>query len=340
MNDKKYMALAIEEAKKGMYLTRSNPLVGALLIKDNKIIKKAHHSHFGGDHAELDLLKDLRLDQTKDATLYCTLEPCCHNNKKTPPCVPLIIEKKIKRLVIASKDPNPNVNGKGLEALKEAGIEISSGVLEKEARELNQAFYTNMIEKRAYVHLKWAQTIDGKIVLENGVSKWITGTEAREDVQRLRAQNEAILIGSKTLEKDNPSLNVREIAITKNPNFIQPKTIIISSKKIDLSNKKINNNEKILIESKIKDWNTFFKDLYYNHKISKVLVEAGPNILSQLIDNNIADEISVFIAPKISMSGISLSSKKLEHFDQAHQLHLNKIKTYNNGDISLNYRRP
>jgi diaminohydroxyphosphoribosylaminopyrimidine deaminase/5-amino-6-(5-phosphoribosylamino)uracil reductase len=330
----KYMRLAIIEAQKGIGFTRPNPIVGAVLVKDQKVINSGHHEYFGGPHAEVNALKNI--EDASGSTLYCTLEPCCHHSKKTPPCAPLIISKKVSTVVIAMLDPNPMVSGKGVQLLEENGIEVIVGVCESESRNLNKAFIKNMTKQMPFIHLKMAQTLDGKMVLDNNVSKWITGEQARTKVQTLRAQSDAILIGGQTFKHDNPSLNVREKLYLTNPHFKQPKKIIVSKKGLKISEEsKILLNQTPLLFENILNWNDFFKKIYKEHAISSVLVEAGPMIIGQLIKENLFDQISLFIASKIAMSGVSLQGPTLTHFDQAHQLQLVKTEVFENGDLAL-----
>ena len=195
----KYMKFAIELAKKGIGYTNPNPIVGCVVVKNNKIISTGYHKKCGAFHAERNALLKPKVN-FEGADLYVTLEPCSHFGK-TPPCTDIIIEKKIKRVIIGSKDPNPLVAGKGIKKLKEAGIEVIEGVLEKECSKLNEIFFYYIQTSMPFVALKYAMTLDGKIACYTGDSKWITGEKAREDVQHLRKRYSAILVRNKYSRK-------------------------------------------------------------------------------------------------------------------------------------------
>lgn len=189
-----YMRLAIELAKKGIGYTNPNPIVGAVVVQDNKIISQGYHEKYGSYHAERNAL--LNLENAEGADLYVTLEPCSHFGK-TPPCTDIIIEKKIKRVIIGAKDPNPLVAGQGIEKLKQAGIEIIYGVLEKECLALNEIFFHYIKTGKPFVAIKYAMTLDGKIACYTGDSKWITEENTRNHVQNLRKKYSSILVRNK-----------------------------------------------------------------------------------------------------------------------------------------------
>ena len=205
--DKKYMELALAMAKMGWGATNPNPLVGAVVVKDGHVIGRGYHKGPGEMHAEMEALCDLT-DEAIGATLYVNLEPCCHYGK-TPPCVSVIKEKGIAKVVAAMKDPNPKVNGKGFDALRQAGIEVVVGVLEEEAAKLNEIFVKYISKDFPFVIMKSAMTLDGKIACENGDSFWVSGEEARNEAQYLRRRVAAIMVGVNTVINDNPRLTVR-----------------------------------------------------------------------------------------------------------------------------------
>lgn len=207
MTDQEYMRLALDLAKAAQGQTSPNPTVGAVVVKDGVIVGFGAHLKAGEGHAEVHALK-MAGDKAEGATAYVTLEPCSHFGK-TPPCSNLLIEKKVKRVVVASLDNNPLVSGKGVQRLKDAGIEVEVGVLETEARELNTVFFHYMAEHKPYVTIKTAMSLDGKIATVTGESKWITGEQARLDVHRYRHEHDAILVGVNTVLADNPSLTTR-----------------------------------------------------------------------------------------------------------------------------------
>ena len=201
-----YMARAIQLAKRGRYTTDPNPRVGCVLVRDDIIIGEGWHVKAGLGHAEVEALKNV-LD-AQGATAYVTLEPCSHHGK-TPPCCDALITAGIKRVVAAMQDPNPRVSGRGLENLRAAGIEVSCGVLQEDAIALNRGFIKRMTENRPFVRSKLAMSLDGRTAMASGESKWITSTEARTDVHRLRAESSAILTGINTVLSDDPALNAR-----------------------------------------------------------------------------------------------------------------------------------
>ncbi|HNW25407.1 MAG TPA: bifunctional diaminohydroxyphosphoribosylaminopyrimidine deaminase/5-amino-6-(5-phosphoribosylamino)uracil reductase RibD [Candidatus Gastranaerophilaceae bacterium] len=315
----KYMKKCLKLAQKGDGKTSPNPLVGCVVLdKNGKEISSGYHKKYGSLHAEADALSKLKDNQIKGSTLIVNLEPCVHFGK-TPPCADLIIEKGVKTLVVAMKDPNPVVSGKGIEKCKKAGINVLEGILEEEARQLNEVFIKNMEKRAIFVATKIASTLDGKIAAQNGKSKWITGEYAREEVQKIRNRYDAILTTSATVIKDNPSLTCR-IKNGKNPIRI----VLDKDLKTDFKSKIYENNcEKIYVAvdkntdktrlstvpahveiikcplkaSKI-DLNFLFKKLF-EKEIRSILIEAGGNLNGELIFQDLADKIYLFMAPKI-----------------------------------------
>lgn len=217
--DNKFMKMALNEAKKGLGFTSPNPMVGAVIVKDGKVISKGYHHACGMPHAERDALANVRNNvSTESSTIYVTLEPCCHYGK-TPPCTEAIIDAKISRVVCAMADPNPKVSGKGIEILRNNGIDVEVGLLEDEAMRLNEFFLTRQMKKRPFVALKIAQTLDGKTASHNGKSKWITGEKARNHGHFLRHKYMGILVGINTVISDDPMLNCRfDQNLCDNPN--------------------------------------------------------------------------------------------------------------------------
>ncbi|MDT8860098.1 bifunctional diaminohydroxyphosphoribosylaminopyrimidine deaminase/5-amino-6-(5-phosphoribosylamino)uracil reductase RibD [Alkalihalobacillus sp. MEB130] len=215
MNDVYYMKLALELAKSTKGQTSPNPMVGSVVVKDGVIVGMGAHLLAGEGHAEVQALT-MAADKANGATIYVTLEPCSHYGK-TPPCADLIIERGLKRVVVATGDSNPEVAGRGLAKLKNAGIEVEFGICQDEANELNEVFFHYMKEQLPFVTLKSATTLDGKTATVTGKSKWITGSKAREDVHRYRHEHDAILVGVGTVLADNPSLTTRLATGGKNP---------------------------------------------------------------------------------------------------------------------------
>ncbi len=204
---KEYMERAISLAKNGRGFTNPNPLVGAVIVKDGKIIGEGCHEMYGGFHAERNAIKSLK-EPADGATIYVTLEPCCHYGK-TPPCTEAIIENKIAHVVIGSRDPNPKVAGKGVKALKDAGIKVTEDYMRQECDRLNPVFFHYISTNTPYVVMKYAMTADGKIATKTGKSKWITCVESRDYVQELRSRYMGIMAGIGTVLADDPMLNVR-----------------------------------------------------------------------------------------------------------------------------------
>ena len=207
MTDQNYMLQAIQLAKQGEGRTNPNPMVGAVIVKNGRIIGKGYHKKCGELHAERNAIASLT-ESAEGATIYVTLEPCCHYGK-TPPCTEAIIEQKIKRVVIGSRDPNPKVSGKGIKMLQEAGIEVIEDFMREECDRLNPVFFHYITTKTPYVVMKYAMTLDGKIATKTGASKWITGEAARAEVQHMRHRYMGIMAGIGTVLADDPMLNVR-----------------------------------------------------------------------------------------------------------------------------------
>lgn len=207
MVDSQYMKMALELAGKAMGRTSPNPMVGSVVVRDGKVVGRGYHARAGTPHAEVHALRDAG-EAARGATLYVTLEPCCHHGR-TGPCTEAIINAGVGRVVAAMTDPNPLVAGQGLKRLEDAGIEIVAGVLEEEARQLNEVFIKYITTRRPFVVLKAAMSLDGKIATRTGDSRWVTGVPAREYVHRLRDRYDAIMVGVNTVLADNPSLTTR-----------------------------------------------------------------------------------------------------------------------------------
>jgi diaminohydroxyphosphoribosylaminopyrimidine deaminase/5-amino-6-(5-phosphoribosylamino)uracil reductase len=353
--DKKYISRCIKLASKGRGNVSPNPLVGAVIVKNGKVIGEGYHKKYGDAHAEVYAIKN-STESVAGSTLYCNLETCCHTKKQTPPCVPLIIENKIKRVVISNVDPNKKVNGKGIAQLREAGIEVLTGLLEEEGEELNKFYFKYIERKLPYITLKVAQSIDGKISLARNRQTWLTGKESVKFVHQLRTEYDAILVGAGTIKTDNPLLNVREV---KGRNPIR---VIVDGKlSININSKVLNSDDPsrtyILysdIASKKKvnqikskgvklfeiqntgseriDLKVILKILAEN-KITSILVEGGNNIFTQFLEEDLFDEIILIQTPKILGKGISaFSPKKLK------KLKLSTIERLEE-DIKLVYRK-
>lgn len=297
--DRYFMMLAIEQAKHGLYTTRPNPAVGCVIVQADEVVGQGFHPKAGQPHAEVFALKDAST-RAIGATAYVTLEPCSHTGR-TPPCALGLIEAGIKRVVIAGLDPNPQVAGRGVKLLEQAGIDVTVGVLTAQAEALNKGFLKAMRSQMPYVRLKIATSLDGRTAMASGESKWITGTAAREDVQKLRAQSGAIITGSETVIVDNPQLNVRSSQLGINPEHIpQPKIVILDRRKRlehDLqSNYQLCQSPETLYwqeESLIK----LLKNLVSEHHCYDVLIEAGASVAGSFLQQQLVDELIVYQAP-------------------------------------------
>ncbi len=360
--DIKFMKEAINLAKTRKGFTHPNPTVGAVIVKDGKVLGKGVHKKAGFPHAEREAIKDAleKGNDIKGATMYITLEPCCHYGR-TPPCSDAIIESGIKKVVVATLDPNPLVAGKGLEKLKKHDIEVKMGLLEEEAKELNADFFTYITEKRPYVILKWAQSIDGKIATYTGDSKWITSEESRKSVHQLRKEVSAVLVGKNTALKDNPQLTVRHVQTEKQPirvlidkNLDVPpnyniynsdaKTIVFTRK--NPKNKQtleiLKNKKNVeIIQKKVIDKKMPIKEILdelYKREVVSVLVEGGGTTIGSFLKENLYDEINVYIGNVIIGEGIdSVSGLKCEFLKQCKRLKLVDIEKIDN-DVRLRYR--
>ncbi|MCX7653513.1 MAG: bifunctional diaminohydroxyphosphoribosylaminopyrimidine deaminase/5-amino-6-(5-phosphoribosylamino)uracil reductase RibD [Fervidobacterium sp.] len=321
-----YMKLALKLAKKGLGYVNPNPPVGAVIVKDDVILSTGYHERYGGFHAERNAILKARQKgvDLSNSTLYVTLEPCDHHGK-TPPCTDLIIESGIKRVVIASKDPNP-ISGDGIAKLKKAGIEVEVGILEKESHKLMKFFLKYVTKNLPYVTLKYASTLDGKIADKYGNSKWITD-ELRKMVHKLRVEHMAVMVGSGTVIKDNPQLNIR---LTKSKKS-SPIKIILDKEGITLEDWHIYNVYKdqtkviVFTEKLFKNLPRHIKTInvtepieilkaLYTEGIDSVLIEGGSTLFSQFLP--LSDEIYGFYGAKILGEGrdiFALISKNLEN---------------------------
>ncbi len=317
-DDKFFMGLALKLAGKGRGRTSPNPMVGAVIVRNNKIVGEGYHRRAGLEHAEIAALKKAG-PEAKGATLYVNLEPCNHFGK-TPPCTEAIIKSGIKKVVAAMKDPNPVNNGKGNKRLKEAGIRIISGILEQDAEQLNKFFVKYITTGRPFVIVKAAQSLDGKIATRTGESKWISSEESRKFVRELRKQVDAIMVGANTVVKDNPLLTAAsrakqpvkiivdtELRTPVNARILSkesPAKVIIAATKKAPKNKiksfaKLNC-EILILKEKNKKVNLrqLMKELG-KREITSVLVEGGGELIGGLVEERLVDKFLFFISPKI-----------------------------------------
>ncbi|MEW9096576.1 MAG: bifunctional diaminohydroxyphosphoribosylaminopyrimidine deaminase/5-amino-6-(5-phosphoribosylamino)uracil reductase RibD [Clostridiaceae bacterium] len=315
----KYMKRALELAKLGEGFVNPNPLVGAVIVKNGRIIGEGYHEFFGGAHAEINAFNNA-IEDVKGAHMYVTLEPCSHYGK-TPPCANSIIEKGISKVIIAMKDPNPVVSGRGIDLLKSNGIEVEVGVLEEEAKKLNEVFIKYITTKLPYCILKTATTLDGKIATVTGDSKWITGEKSREYVHQVRNKISGIMVGIDTVIKDDPSLTTR----LKDSKGRNPIRIIVDSKgRIPVEAKLLKEEGKTIIattenmpsdkrfeleklgveiittplkNNKV-DLKYLMKELV-ERRIDSILLEGGGTLNYSALEEGVVDKVMAFIAPKI-----------------------------------------
>jgi diaminohydroxyphosphoribosylaminopyrimidine deaminase/5-amino-6-(5-phosphoribosylamino)uracil reductase len=313
------MQRCLELAVKGLGNVAPNPMVGCVIVCDGEIVAEGYHEQYGSGHAEPNAIKQVSDAILKKSMLYVTLEPCSHHGK-TPPCADLIINKGVKKVVIGNLDSNPLVSGRGIQKLKEAGIEVEYRVLDKECKELNKRFFTFHEKKRPYIILKWAQTQDGFIsripLPKNKEDNWITGKESKDLVHQWRGEESAILIGYNTALVDNPLLTTRLVE-GKNP------VRLIIDKNLDLPHNLniFNNDAKTIVFNSIKssdddniryvriDFQNMIQEILnecYVLNISSVIIEGGTKTINEFIQKNTWDEARLFVNPnKVFKQGIA-----------------------------------
>lgn len=336
--DELYMSRCLQLASMAEGHTYPNPMVGAVIVHNNKIIGEGYHRKAGEPHAEVNAVNSVK-DQSllEESTIYVSLEPCSHFGK-TPPCSLLILEKKIPRVVVGCIDTFSEVGGKGIAMLRQAGVNVKVGILENECREINRRFFTYFEKKRPFVILKWAQTIDGFIDIDRDEAKWgeptwITNQAALRDVHRMRTREQAILVGYRTALKDNPSLTVRYWAGNQPLRIVmdrdaclpdtlrlfdrQNPTLIVTQKKIESCNNinclTLAYNDHLIPE--------LLRHLY-TIGIQSVIIEGGTNTLTQFIDAELWDEAHVYVGEKCFIQGIKAPGIKgnivsISHFDES-----------------------
>lgn len=357
--DISFMQRALHLAAKARGMTSPNPMVGAVIVKNGQIIAEDYHKRAGEPHAEA-LAISKAGDKAKGSTLYVTLEPCCHLDKRTPPCTKAIIKSEIKKVFIAMKDPNPKVAGKGIEELKKHGIEVVSGVLENKAVKLNEAYIKYITTKMPFVILKTAMTLDGKIATPEGQSKWITGEKARAIVHQMRSSVDAILTAAGTVKADNPELTVRirgprtehrrqtkqPVRIVIDPELetplnykifdVPPETIVVTRRqKTEVRSQKL----KTLADKGVKfiEYDGERVDLKWLMKklgemgITSVMIEGGASLNSYALQDSIVDKVVFFIAPKIIGGKSSITAvggnifQRLEHAYRVRDIKIKRV---------------
>jgi diaminohydroxyphosphoribosylaminopyrimidine deaminase/5-amino-6-(5-phosphoribosylamino)uracil reductase len=319
--DHQHMAQALRLARRGLYTTLPNPRVGCVLVKDGAIVGEGWHEYAGGPHAEINALTQAGT-QARGATCYVTLEPCCHQGR-TPPCTNALISVGVSRVVAAMQDPNPKVRGEGLLALKAAGIPVESGLLETQAREINPGFIKRMAQGLPFVRCKLGTSLDGRVAMATGESRWITSPAARQDVQRLRAQSSAIMTGVGTMLADDPSLTVRnsDIPVNTRPPLrivldshlqtpktarmlrLPGKTLILTtvSKGSALEELIQAGAEVVTVEATANRKVDLLAALRYlaEREVNEILLEAGPVLTGAMLSAEFIDELVIYMAPKL-----------------------------------------
>jgi len=326
--DEKYMRMALRIAEKARGRTSPNPMVGAVIVKNGRVIASGYHRKAGEPHAEANALMRAG-SSAKGSTLYVTLEPCSHTNKRTPPCCPLVVETGIKRVVVAMIDPNPNVSGDGIRRLRKEGIQVTTGVLESEAKKLNEAFVKHVSSRMPFVTLKLAQTLDGKIATSSGESKWITGEQARKEGHKLRDSHDAILVGINTVLSDDPSLTTRvpggkdpvrvivdsslriplnaRVLTQKSPARTVLATLSGSTRKIG----KLRKSGAEVIRARSKNGRVDLRDLMRKlgrMGIMSILIEGGSEVNASALKAGIVDKVVLFVAPILMTGSDSICS--------------------------------
>jgi len=345
--DEFYITRSLELARGGAGHVSPNPLVGAVLVKNKKIIGEGYHRKYGESHAEVIAIESAT-ESVRGATLYCNLEPCSHFNKKTPPCAQRIIKEGISRVVISNLDPNPYVNGQGVRIMSEAGISIDIGILESNGAELNRFFFKYIKLGIPYITIKIAQTINGYITRCPGSQTWISGEESRKLVHQWRSEYDSVLIGAGTVITDNPKLDVRLVSgrnpfrivldprlkITTDHNITRcddpDKTILITSTSVE--QKKLNQVKETNCTIKqlptgdngLFKWDEILKYLGAL-SITSTLIEGGQHIFSQVISERLYDDMRIFIAPKIWGNGLPVISNQQDVTASLHLYDSQKI---------------
>jgi len=340
------MKICFELAQQGIGHVAPNPLVGSILVKNHQIIAEGFHQKVGENHAEKNCIENLELSQTENSILFCNLEPCSHTNKRTPPCTELIIRKKIPHVIISNIDPNPLVSGAGIKKLQDHGIKVEVGISQEIGLKLNEIFFYHIHHQLPFITLKWAQSLDGKLALNNGQSQWISNQKSRTKLTDLRLEHDGILIGAGTLINDNPSLLPRD----NNQNILmRKKRFVLCSNKIEFSQYQIFNDQYAQDTYLICPKDIAEKISYPHHQIINydakksftenipeilkkiylkgcysLLIEGGANTLTSFYQNHCYQKLCLFIAPVILGQGKAINeSVILENLPKIkHRYHL------------------
>ena len=342
-DDGRFMARALELAKRGLASASPNPRVGCVLVKEGEVIGEGWHQRTGLPHAEIEALADCQAngDDPAGCTAYVTLEPCAHHGR-TPPCCDRLVEVAVNRVVVGAEDPNPLVAGAGISRIREAGIDVSSGLMAQESRQLNCGFFSRMQRKRPWVRLKLAASLDGRTALASGESKWITSAAARDDVQRLRARADCILTGIGTVLADDPRMTVRLQPRQGEPEHQQPLLAIVDSQcRTPADATLLNSDREVLIfsgkaatgiegatiiqqQSLNADGRVCLSSVMLElarREINEVHVEGGAELAASLLSERLVDELVLYQAPVVlgsdaralvALQGLTSMEQRLE----------------------------
>ncbi|MES0299818.1 bifunctional diaminohydroxyphosphoribosylaminopyrimidine deaminase/5-amino-6-(5-phosphoribosylamino)uracil reductase RibD [Citrobacter sedlakii] len=354
MQDEIYMARALKLAARGRFTTHPNPNVGCVIVKEGEIVGEGYHHRAGEPHAEVHALR-MAGEKAKGATAYVTLEPCSHHGR-TPPCCDALIAAGVSRVVAAMQDPNPQVAGRGLYRLQQAGIDVSHGLMMREVEALNKGFLKRMRTGFPYVQLKLGASLDGRTAMASGESQWITSPQARRDVQRLRAQSHAILTSSATVLADDPQLTVRWTELDDATQAVYPQDTLRQPVRIVIDSQNRVTPEHRIVQQPGETWFARTKDdsrqwpetvrtllvpehnghldlvvlmmLLGKQQINSLWVEAGPTLAGALLQAGVVDELIVYVAPTLlgnDARGLCVLSG-LEQLSQAPKFTFNEIR--------------
>lgn len=345
--DEIFMQRAMELAVLGAGSVSPNPIVGCVIVHEDRIIGEGWHKQYGGPHAEVNAVNSVS-DKAllKESTVFVTLEPCSHFGK-TPPCADMLIENAVRKVVVANVDTNPVVHGGGLHKLRSAGIDVVTGIHEKKGRELNKRFFGFVEKRRPYIILKWAETADGFIARKNFDSKWISDEFSRQIVHKMRAREDAVLVGMRTAQMDNPQLSVRDWS-GRNPIRIVIDRFLKLSEKLNL----FDGTQNTLIYNVLKheefrnfsliriDENDFLMNLIhdlYKRNIQSVIVEGGSQTLQAFISAGLWDEACIFISPQNFLEGVKAPS--ISGVIESHtKIHNDWIKVIKPGETATTHK--
>ena len=336
-NHKKYIQRTFYLAKKGIGKVAPNPLVGCVIVKNNKIIGEGYHKEYGDKHAEINAINNVsNKKEIEGSSVYINLEPCNHFGK-TPPCSDALVKLKPKEVIISNKDPNPLTNGKSIKKLIDNNINVRSNILKEEGEELNKRFFKNQIKKLPFIILKWAQTSDGFIAKSDGSSKWISNDISRTLVHKWRSEELGILVGAQTVNNDNPKLNVRSwdgkdpirVIIDPNNRSSNKNDILSDTLPTLIYNKKRESKVQNKQFVRLLEFNliNILKDIL-SRGISSIIVEGGSFTLQSFIENNLWDEARVFVSDGKFKNGIKAPKIKLSNPQKIGSDQLYLLKNY------------